>query len=336
MNCTEDTTLGTSEVPRILFFDTNFFRALLKGDFHQRVEDTDSEIRAAIKTPFNAWRTAFSFMEWIGLNSESLPKPGPFNPATATGTDLIIPTFRHYEEHYANVKELDRDNLENLAATQRGYIYPGMLEIWDTTMGGFFAQCDDSGWLRFALSFDAVHKLEVPPRHRSHYWSDLVASAFFGANPRIRNLSKFRLAYQMWHSTRETLTARGASADQRACMEETQTLLRLGNWKDYLDSDLVHVAAYGIEDSGGTRHRVECLTCDSPEVVIMRIRLYKGLLSYVRKLYREKADAEGCPTDYESSHNGQVSCFDFQGNLVRRIDVASETPALLFLGKEPL
>ena len=67
----------------------------------------------------------------------------------------------------------------------------------------------------------------------------------------------------------------------------------------------------------------------------MRIRLYKGLLSYVRKLYREQADAEGYPIDYETSHNGEVHCFDSQGNLVRLIDVVSETPALLFLGKEP-
>jgi hypothetical protein len=118
-------------------------------------------------------------------------------------------------------------------------------------------------------------------------------------------------------------------------MEGAQRLLRLENWNDYLDSDLVHVASYGVEESDGTRHRTVCLTCDRPEVVIMRIRLYKGLLSYVRKLYSEKADSEGCSTDYESSHNGEVHCFDSQGNFVRRIDVATETPALAFLGKEP-
>lgn len=323
------------EVPRIVLFDTNFFRALLKGDFQHHMAELKSDLRTAIKLPFKSWRTAFSFMEWIGLNSKSLPQPDPFDTATVAGTDFIVPAFRHYEGHYANVHELDRENLENLAATQRGYICPRMVDIWDTAMGGFFDGCDDSGWLRFALSFDAVHKLEVPPSQRSQYWSDLVASAFFGADPRIRNLSKFRLAYQMWHSTRKTLTTRGVSAEQRECMEEAQKLLRLENWKDYLDSDLVHAAAYGVEDSNGIRHRVVCLTCDSPEVVIMRIRLYKGLLSYVRKLYREKADAEGCPTDYESSHNGEVHCFDLQGNLVSRIDVASETPALAFLGKEP-
>lgn len=332
----EQTMTEDSEVPGILFFDANFFNALVKGDFHHHMADLKSELRASIKLPFRPWRTAFSFMEWIGLNSRSLPKPESFDPTSVNVKDFIVPAYHHYEKHYASVQALDRENLVTLSTTQRGYVCPRMVDIWDNAMRGVFDNSDVSGWLRFALCFDAVHKLEVSPTHRSQYWSELVAGAFFGADPRIRNLSKFRLAYQMWHPTRMTLTMRGASVDQRACMEEAQKLLRLENWNDYLDGDLVHVAAYGVEDLDGTRHRALCLTCDSPDVVIMRIRLYKGLLSYVRKLYPEKADAEGCPTDYESSHNGEVHCFDSQGNLVRRIDVASETPALAFLGKEPI
>ena len=126
-----------------------------------------------------------------------------------------------------------------------------------------------------------------------------------------------------------------ASDEQRRCVEETQRLLKMGNRKDYLDSDLIHIATYGVEAKDGSRIKVSCLTGDAPETVIMRIRLYKGLLSYVCKLYRQDADAEGFPVDFESSHNGEVFCFDLQGNLVRRIDVANETPALPFLGKEP-
>lgn len=318
-----------------MFFDTNFFRALLKGDFHHHMADLESDLRVVLKLPFTPWRTAFSFMEWIGLNSESIPKPKPFNLATVGGTDFIVPAYHHYEKHYASIRALDRENLENLAATQRGYLCSRMVDIWDTAMGGIFESRDVSEWLRFALCFDAVHKLEISPVHRSDYWSDLTAGAFFKADQRIRNLSKFRLAYRIWIRTTEHLNYPGASAEMSPCIRETHDLLRLENWKDYLDGDLVHVAAYGVEHSDGTRHRAVCLSCDRPEVVIMRIRLYKGLLSYVRKLYKETADVERCPLDFESSHNGEVHCFDAQGNLVRRIDVANETPALEFLGKEP-
>jgi len=330
MESTEDT-----EVSRIVFFDTNFLRALLKGDFVDHMSDLESDLRLALQLPFKPWRTPFSFMEWIGLNSASLSKPTPFDPASVNGTDFIDPAYRHYEEHYASVRELDRKNLETLAETQRNHVCSRLIDIWDTAMGGVFDNKDVSGWLRFALSFDAVHKLDAPKDHRAEYWSDLIAAGFFKGDHLIRNLSKFRLAYQIWQQTRTTLTSRGTPSDQRQCMDETQRLLSLGNWKDYLDGDLVHAAAYGVEESDGTRHRVVCLTCDRPEVVIMRIRLYKGLLSYVHKLYKEAADVEGCPQDFESSHNGEVHCFDFKGKLNRRIDVASETPALAFLGKEP-
>jgi hypothetical protein len=36
------------EAPRIVFFDTNFFRALLKGNFHQNMADLESDLREAI------------------------------------------------------------------------------------------------------------------------------------------------------------------------------------------------------------------------------------------------------------------------------------------------
>jgi hypothetical protein len=333
MNYFEENSAATSDAPRILFFDNGFFRALLKGDFQHHLANLDSDLSVAIKLPFRPWRTPFSFMEWIGLDSKSLPKPQPFNPASVSGTDFIVPAYRHYEKHYAIISELDRENLENLAATQRDYVCPEMVGIWDSAMGGIFGERDVSGWLRFAMSFDAVHKLEVSRGYRRDYWSDLIAGVFFEPDPRVRNLSKFRLAYRMWIQTMEKLNYPGASPEMLKCIKEAHRLLTLGNWKDYLDSDLVHVAAYGVEDSGETRHRTHCLTCDDPEVLIMRIRLYKGLLSYVRKLYGKEADADGFPPDFDSSHNGEVFCFDLQGNLVRKIDVVSETPALAFLGE---
>lgn len=323
------------ELPRIVFFDTNFFRALLKGDFNQQMADLTSDLRAAIKLPFTPWRTAFSFMEWIGLNSKSLPKTTEYDPVYIEETNFINQAYKHYDKHYANIRELEPSSLKKKAEDQRNHVCPEMLDLWDNAFRGFFDKYDVSEWLRFGMCFDAVHKLDISPDYRREYWSQLVVSAFFNTTPRVRNLSKFRLAYRIWLQTREKLKKFNTSVDQIRCIEESHQLLCCGNWEDYLDGDLIHVAAYGVEKPDGSRHRAICITCDNPNVVIMRIRLYKGLLSYVRKLYREQADPEGYPIDYETSHNGEVHCFDSQGNLVRLIDVVSETPALLFLGKEP-
>jgi len=330
MSYSEEPTAGISEVTRILFFDNGFFRALLKGDFRDEMGDLVPDVLSELKIPFTSWRTAFSFMEWIGLNSEDFDMPKKFDPASVVGTEFIVPAFHHYERHYAGVAQLDREMLEIKAYEQRGHVYQGFLNIWDKSMDGIFGDTDTSSWLRFALAFDAVHKLDVHKDHSQDYWHGLLLHSFFGCDYRVRNLSKFRLACRMWLRIRHE-----APSDQRASIEETHKLidLRRWNWKDYLDSDLVHVAAYGVEVSDGTRHRAVCLTCDRPEEVIMRIRLYKGLLSSVRKLYREEADADGYPNDFESSHNGTVLCFDLTGTLVRRIEVSIETPPLPFLGK---
>jgi hypothetical protein len=186
------------------------------------------------------------------------------------------------------------------------------------------------------LCFDAVHKLDGLGNHRKNYWSELMAHGFFNAGDyRIRNLSKFRLAYRLWMRYVNAQASSGASQEVRDEIEITHDLLKIGNWKDYLDGDLVHVASYGVETSDGTRHRVISLTCDAPDVVIMRIRLYKDMLSHVHKLYPNEADAEGFSPNFESSHNGEVHCFDCYGNLVRRIDVTNVTPPLPFLGNTP-
>lgn len=202
-------------------------------------------------------------------------------------------------------------------------------------MDGLFNGKGIASKLGFALCFDAVHKLPTSGNLRTRLHSDLVAAAFFKADYRIRNLSKFRSAFRMWLRTQEILTGPNTSDDQRACILEAHDLIKIGNWDDYLDGDLVHVAVYGAELENGSRLRVNCLTCDNPEVVTMRLRLYKGFLEYVRTLYKEAADAEGAPTDYESSHNGKVLCFDSKGRLVSTINVSTDAPPLSFLGKLP-
>lgn len=336
MKCSETETIGPGESEKVVFFDTGFFRALLKGDFDNQLDNPCSDLQESLRLPYTPRRTPFSFMEWIGLNSESLTKPSPFDLASASPShepNFIERARQHYDGHYELLRELDRDKLESLAITQRSYVLPRHRVIWDAVFARIFYVKDVSDWLRFALCFDAVHKLDGLGNHCRNYWSELIAHGFFKTGDhRIRNLSKFRLAYRLWIRYENEQESSGASREVRDEIKKIHGLLKIGNWKDYLDGDLVHIATYGVENRDGTRHRVISLTCDAPDVVIMRICLYKGLLSYVHKLYRNEADEEGFPPDFESSHNGEVHCFDPQGNLVRRINVTTETPALQFLG----
>jgi hypothetical protein len=130
MHCYQDlTAVINSKLPKILFFDTGFFRSLLKGDFYHHLENPESELSFLIKLPFRPFCTPFSFMEWIGLNTEKLPSPTPFNLASVVSEDFLTPAYCHYEQHYAEVQQLDRKNLDNLAATQRNFVCPLMFDI---------------------------------------------------------------------------------------------------------------------------------------------------------------------------------------------------------------
>lgn len=317
---------------RVELLDTGFLRCLSSGSFSATMALDESDLFQVLAPTATPWRTPFSFMEWIGLKPRRLPRPEPFDLSQVSDGNYVEQAFRHYESHFEALPELRREHLEELATKQREQAGPHAIGIWDAMMAGFFGARDESGWLKFALAFDAVHKIEPPPDHRQAFHSDLVAAGFFRANRQIRNLSKFRLAYRMWLRTREIMSDSQASEDQRRCIAETHDLLKIDNREDYLDGDLVHVAALGVESHDGVRNRVTCFTCDKPEVVRMRIRLYKGLLKFVRAVYADEADAEGTPSDYEASHNGEVYCFDSSGRLMAHIDVSAETPPLDYLG----
>jgi hypothetical protein len=324
-----------TETPRVLFFDNNFIRPFLKGEFGHETIDENSEIGIALQPPFKVWRTPFSFMELVGLNPKRWEKPAPFPFDSVPTGDLIEPAYHHYSDHFRTVSDLQDLSLAERARLQKEQVNADLRSQWEPLVNALFDSKGIASWLRFALCFDAVHKLPSSGKLRARLHSELVASAFFKADCPIRNLSKFRLAFQMWLKTQETMTGPTADNDQRACILEAHGLIKIRNWEDYLDGDLVHAAVYGAELEDGSRLKVTCLTCDSPEAVTMRLRLYKGFLEYVRALYKEPADAEGAPTDYESSHNGKVLCFDSKGRLVRAIDVSTDAPPLPFLGKLP-
>jgi len=138
MELAENERVRITELPRVLFFDTGFIRHLLAGDFHHLMADLESDLRGVIKTPFTPWRTSFSVMEWIGLNSEGLPKPPPLDLGSRKRSEFIEPAYRHYEAHYRSLPELRQENLMRMADEQTARIDPKVRDIWDTMIGGVF------------------------------------------------------------------------------------------------------------------------------------------------------------------------------------------------------
>lgn len=319
------------DVLKIILFDTNFVRRLLNDGFQEGLNDPGSELRESLQPPFTPWRTPFSFMELIGINSKKLPTPTEFDPSTVTDGDFLSAAFKHHRAHYDSLSILDQNSLHFFAEKQRVRVASHITALWDAMNAGIFSDRDVSAWLRFALAFDAVQKLNVSSVYRTDYWSHLVSNVMFNADHRVTNLSKFRLAFRMWIRTCERLSCSTIPEESRRVINESHKLLKIGNWDDYLDVDLVHIATLGVKPDGCPRAKAICLTCDNPKSTALRVQLYKGFLSYVRKRYTPAADALGYSPDYELKHNGEVICFDMSGRFVERIDVSQCSP-LPFLG----
>ncbi len=104
----------------------------------------------------------------------------------------------------------------------------------------------------------------------------------------------------------------------------------LKNRKDFFDTDLIHLAVNGIEDEIGFRSPIICLTQDTPTEVENRLRIYKGLISYVKEQFEVEMLAAGFLPLETDLYNGRIFCFNKVGGLVRHFDVAKDITPLLF------
>ena len=318
-----------------IFLDNGFFRKLIHkktgeafNDGLRESADKHPDLKAHL-SPIRPWRTAFGFMEWIGLNAEELPTPPPFDLTSPITDSTLLEAWSHYRSHYDTCSQLDQDEVSKLVAKQDLWILDSARELWNTAIAGTENPGD---WLHFALAFDAVHKLVPPASLSDEYHFALIGAGFFGIQREVRNLSKFRLAKRLWDRSWNKMS-KETPADP--LMIAASQAMSIKNQADYLDGDLIHVATLGVEDHHGTDHKIICLTCDEPDQLIVRLGVYRGLLSYARKLYDKGATALGSPPDYDSYLNGVVYCFDHAARLVRKIDIESDTETLHFLGDEP-
>ena len=271
-------------------------------------------------------------MEWIGLSGKEIATPPQFVPDNPITADTVLKAFAHFRAHYSSCPELEQQKLQERWEAQDARMAPWAQQLWKPMTKGTLEGCDTADWLQTALALDAVHKVDLPPAVGREFYSQLFATSFFDEGRLIRNLSKFRLAKRLWDRSWNKLT-QGQEPPQ--VLVEAHAAMSIKSKRDYLDCDLIHTAVLGVETEDGERHRVSCLTCDDPEVMLTRLGVYRGLLAYARKLHDEAATSLGFAANYDSCMNGWVCCFDESGKLVQRIDVRVDTTPLPFLGNPP-
>jgi hypothetical protein len=140
-----------------------------------------------------------------------------------------------------------------------------------------------------------------------------------------------RLAYSFWKECLAQNLRGPSNCERRRVFSAAHDLIKLDSHSDFLDCDIVHYATLGIASRDGNRRKVTCITNDTPEVVMMRIRVYKGFLAHVREVYSHGEGEIEISQKYESENNGDVLCFDQTGKLVRKINVFEEVQPLNFM-----
>lgn len=319
----------------LLFFDTGFFWKLAgkeTGDAFaagmEEAAEADEGLRELLTPPWSPWRTPFLFMELIGLSHSQFEKPPPFEIDAPVNEDTVITAFNHYKGHYESCPELQAEAIRKKIDEREEWISEKTGHNWFNVIQELGGHEGTPDWVQHALAFDAVHKLDPPLETRAAFQSELVAYGFFSEVRWVRNMSKFRLVKRFWDRTWSLLPP-----ESKEGLEKESRAMRIKNHADYSDVDLIHVATLGVETEEGEHHKVVCLTCDDPDELIMRLRVYRGVLAHVRELYSDHADEHGYPEDYDAHWNGVVLCFDPEtGSLVRRIDVRADAPPLPILG----
>jgi hypothetical protein len=298
---------------KLLFFDNCFIRRLWEGAFTNALVSRQTDLWKAIEPPFKAFRTPFSFMEWIGIEKKNLKNVPSFVKPWKPGGDWILDAFKHYRSHFDSLEDLNIERITERFSTQRNCVAPIFMDVWDAVFSRILdGTKNESDWLRFALAFDAVQKIDVGRKNTHGYVSDLMSS-FSGDE--TRGFSKFRLAVSFWKSKRDI-------SDNQDEWRKTWALVRLKNSEDYLDCDLVHAATFGGHGELD-RFPLICITCDRSDVVRTRIMVYKFFFKLMRTVGIQCSDSD------EEKFNGEVLCFDKSGNLADHIDVAKVEAGLL-------
>lgn len=259
--------------------------------------------------------------------------PPPYLFEGPVGAHSLEDALAHYTNHYAQCDQLQQESLLSKAQEKEEFTDPFSLNMWRNISSDFLQHEGFADYLQTALAFDAVCKDRPTGKDNENaYYNELIANGFFTEPREIRNLSKFRLAKRLWDSAWNRMSQ---TTKNQPVMIEAQRAMSIKNQADYLDCDIIHASILGHEDPEGLINRVTSLTCDDPNVPITRIGIYKGLVSYARALYSEEAEEMKCPEDHATTFNGLIYCFNHDGTLAKRIDIAKDCPTLPFLGNIP-
>lgn len=129
------------------------------------------------------------------------------------------------------------------------------------------------------LAFDYAFKFDFPKQLEFDLNDIFFVNSFFTDHPFITRLSKFRLTKKFWGQIYPEIL--NANKHQLEIIEMLNKSMRLKNFKDYLDCDLIHFVTVGNYNGSSFRPTIG-FTCDDPQTIVNRVMAYKTHIEFLK------------------------------------------------------
>jgi hypothetical protein len=122
------------------------------------------------------------------------------------------------------------------------------------------------------------------------------------------------------------LKCRGTPSLRVPGAEDINQLMALKAHRDFVDTELIHLAVHGYYD-GHAYRRLLCVTCDARDVIVSRARMYKTLYNACLTFLGDSSDTRARYANILSQFaNGLILICNESCEVVSVTDVSSIPP----------
>jgi hypothetical protein len=280
----------------LLFLDNNFYRRLCTSKDGSTFQNWVTSLNKSeqlreliLENRLEPYITPFAILEGLGI---TVPYPEIKLPQhLKQGAHNAVNQFSFVNDeakkYFASLNTLKIEHLQQRFLEQSEYTHPSAKAI--ERMHLMYGLQDNNlpNKLITSLSFDYVTKYQYSRECRKGLRALVFVHGLFVQNSLMSGFSKYRLTKGMWEDAYEEMQQDPSMKIEKA--DEIHQLMKLKKHKDFLDTDLIHLAVHGYFSNEAYR-KIICITCDDYETILFRVRIYKTLYNACLSFVRESDD----------------------------------------------
>jgi len=317
----------------LIFLDNNFYRRLCTSKDGSALQKWIASIQAKpawadliLGGQLIPYVTPFSILEALGI---TVPYPDVQIPAhLRKGAGTALDQFEFVDaaakKYFASLSVLTPEHLEQRFMAQSRYTHPSAQPIERMHLQSGLRDPNLPRKLTTVLSFDFLVKYPFSRECRRGLRGFVFVHWLFLQNSLLSSLSKYRLAKAIWDDAFAEM--QGTASLRVPDAEEINALMSLKAHRDFVDTELIHLAVHGYYD-GHTYRRLLCVTCDARDVMVNRVRIYKTLYNACLAFVGDSPDMHAQYANILSQFaNGLILICNESCEVVSVIDVSSVPP----------